>query len=119
MCCFFFKQKTAYELRISDWSSDVCSSDLAYSRVMRTGALPDASVRRVFGEAIALLDRLGHTVADAELPFEGPAAMEQIGSASCRERGCSYALISVVAVILKTIKHSNIPKPRHTPHGDG
>src|SRR3546814_8742246 len=31
---FFFKQKTAYELRISDWSSDVCSSDLA-SRVRR------------------------------------------------------------------------------------
>src|SRR3546814_5322817 len=28
MCFFFFKQKTAYELRISDWSSDVCSSDL-------------------------------------------------------------------------------------------
>src|SRR3546814_2386080 len=29
MCLFFFKQKTAYEMRISDWSSDVCSSDLA------------------------------------------------------------------------------------------
>src|SRR3546814_1749961 len=32
MCCccvFFFKQKTAYEMRISDWSSDVCSSDLS------------------------------------------------------------------------------------------
>src|SRR3546814_12837957 len=31
MCCFFFffKQRTAYEVRISDWSSDVCSSDLA------------------------------------------------------------------------------------------
>src|SRR3546814_5022180 len=28
-CVFFFKQKTAYEMRISDWSSDVCSSDLA------------------------------------------------------------------------------------------
>src|SRR3546814_19841211 len=28
MCFFFFKQKTAYEMRISDWSSDVCSSDL-------------------------------------------------------------------------------------------
>src|SRR3546814_4782511 len=28
MCFFFFKQKTAYEVRISDWSSDVCSSDL-------------------------------------------------------------------------------------------
>src|SRR3546814_14716867 len=27
-CVFFFKQKTAYEMRISDWSSDVCSSDL-------------------------------------------------------------------------------------------
>src|SRR3546814_6982513 len=29
---FFFKQKTAYEMRISDWSSDVCSSDLARTR---------------------------------------------------------------------------------------
>src|SRR3546814_1241240 len=29
-CFFFFKQKTAYEMRISDWSSDVCSSDLRY-----------------------------------------------------------------------------------------
>src|SRR3546814_959460 len=29
MCVCFFKQKTAYEMRISDWSSDVCSSDLA------------------------------------------------------------------------------------------
>src|SRR3546814_19705 len=30
--CFFFKQKTAYEMRISDWSSDVCSSDLGGQR---------------------------------------------------------------------------------------
>src|SRR3546814_13726340 len=30
MVVFFFKQKTAYEMRISDWSSDVCSSDLAH-----------------------------------------------------------------------------------------
>src|SRR3546814_12586824 len=29
---FFFKQKTAYEMRISDWSSDVCSSDLRAAR---------------------------------------------------------------------------------------
>src|SRR3546814_5366020 len=34
-CLFFFKQKTAYEMRISDWSSDVCSSDLA--EAARTG----------------------------------------------------------------------------------
>src|SRR3546814_5143602 len=32
---FFFKQKTAYEMRISDWSSDVCSSDLALKNAMR------------------------------------------------------------------------------------
>src|SRR3546814_13983722 len=31
LCFFFFKQKTAYEMRISDWSSDVCSSDLRWS----------------------------------------------------------------------------------------
>src|SRR3546814_20665063 len=35
---FFFKQKTAYELRISDWSSDVCSSDLQGGRRRRPGA---------------------------------------------------------------------------------
>src|SRR3546814_7190144 len=35
ICCFFFfKQKTAYEMRISDWSSDVCSSDLVWSSGM-------------------------------------------------------------------------------------
>src|SRR3546814_9708555 len=31
LLCFFFKQKTAYEMRISDWSSDVCSSDLLFT----------------------------------------------------------------------------------------
>src|SRR3546814_6729477 len=37
MGCFcFFKQKTAYEMRISDWSADVCSSDLAGERVLVT-----------------------------------------------------------------------------------
>src|SRR3546814_10264492 len=33
MFFFFFKQKTAYEMRISDWSSDVCSSDLMAARI--------------------------------------------------------------------------------------
>src|SRR3546814_6758455 len=39
LCIFFFKQKTAYEMRISDWSSDVCSSDLFEDDdiTMRTG----------------------------------------------------------------------------------
>src|SRR3546814_3568298 len=41
--CFgcFFKQKTAYEMRISDWSSDVCSSDLV---VRQTKGIPDRSI---------------------------------------------------------------------------
>src|SRR3546814_3234696 len=34
---FFFKQKTAYEMRISDWSSDVCSSDLLFDADRRGG----------------------------------------------------------------------------------
>src|SRR3546814_2679669 len=40
---FFFRQKTAYEMRISDWSSDVCSSDLplAVSSPHRSRSLPD------------------------------------------------------------------------------
>src|SRR3546814_11228113 len=41
-CCFFCKQKTAYEMRISDWSSDVCSSDLRPAAV-GCGAESDAS----------------------------------------------------------------------------
>src|SRR3546814_4669619 len=41
---FFFKQKTAYEMRISDWSSDVCSSDLAarYAGLVEDRALADS-----------------------------------------------------------------------------
>src|SRR3546814_2512554 len=39
--CFFFKQKTAYEMRISDWSSDVCSSDL--HRNKRCNIIPRGS----------------------------------------------------------------------------
>src|SRR3546814_8637002 len=37
MFFFFFKQKTAYEMRISDWSSDVCSSDLSASQSSERG----------------------------------------------------------------------------------
>src|SRR3546814_4856579 len=42
LCFFFFKQKTAYEMRISDWSSDVCSSDLEIGDIT-TSADPRAS----------------------------------------------------------------------------
>src|SRR3546814_2651623 len=40
---FFFKQKTAYEMRISDWSSDVCSSDLNVYTFFQVGSI-DAHV---------------------------------------------------------------------------
>src|SRR3546814_1744366 len=42
VCFFFFKQKAAYEMRISDWSSDVCSSDLASSLFLACASLPCA-----------------------------------------------------------------------------
>src|SRR3546814_13148103 len=42
---FFFKQKTAYEMRISDWSSDVCSSDLYYTGPAAALCLSCASTR--------------------------------------------------------------------------
>src|SRR3546814_2173562 len=45
MYVFFFKQKTAYELRISDWSSDVCSSDLCnHHRVIASEAKQSRAV---------------------------------------------------------------------------
>src|SRR3546814_2366188 len=37
MCCLFFKQKTAYDMRIIDWSSDVCSSDLTLKTTRQVG----------------------------------------------------------------------------------
>src|SRR3546814_19735315 len=61
---FFFKQKTAYEMRISDWSSDVCSSDLddpALGLVILAELDPSGNAcddRVVLG--LARLEQLGH-----------------------------------------------------------
>src|SRR3546814_20105016 len=49
MFFFFFKQKTAYEMRISDWSSDVCSSDLSASEIF-AGAIQDYGRGLIIGE---------------------------------------------------------------------
>src|SRR3546814_4466035 len=60
---FFFKQKTAYELRISDWSSDVCSSDL-----------PDrdlANIRSTGAGRIFVLERNSRLVAAAVAGRDG------------------------------------------------
>src|SRR3546814_8452672 len=53
ICFFFFKQKTAYEMRSSDWSSDVCSSDLAEVLQLMADALSNAEIaaRLYIGEA--------------------------------------------------------------------
>src|SRR3546814_3638406 len=61
---FFFKQKTAYEMRISDWSSDVCSSDLAPLKInwISTGAINVEirnAVRDRYDLIAALLARCG------------------------------------------------------------
>src|SRR3546814_7532716 len=46
---FFFKQKTAYEMRISDWSSDVCSSDLG-QRILRHADRKPGFLAQIFIE---------------------------------------------------------------------
>src|SRR3546814_4892445 len=85
---FFFKQKTAYERRISDWSSDVCSSDLflrATQQVMQHG---------VWSGEILQCDRAGRTL-EAEgrwtlVRNDRGEPESELGRASCRERVCQY-----------------------------
>src|SRR3546814_2850596 len=105
MMFLFFKQKTAYEMRISDWSSDVCSSDLTelnvgstFNRnidhlpcslkVLKLGwnfnqnvdHLPPRLSRLVFGYWFDKpVDNLPESLRHLE-----------IGRASCRERVCQY-----------------------------
>src|SRR3546814_4865048 len=61
---FLFKQKTAYEMRISDWSSDVCSSDLGFAFID-----PDASLYALWGDAEP--DRTGNRFHDGKLDSAG------------------------------------------------
>src|SRR3546814_8923565 len=49
---FFFKQKTAYEMRISDWSSDVCSSDLGVGTMLVGGVWTLFSLRKSLASGI-------------------------------------------------------------------
>src|SRR3546814_106959 len=54
-CVFFFKQKTAYEMRISDWSSDVCSSDLlAVEAAIHGHEIPHEFPPEVLAQAAAV-----------------------------------------------------------------
>src|SRR3546814_1344753 len=86
---FFFKQKTAYKMRISDWSSDVCSSDL-----VRNFTTLQVCRRRQLRPTIPNLKPMSMS------PRTGPCGKEkrkpalsanaEIGRASCRERVCQY-----------------------------
>src|SRR3546814_3341289 len=77
----FFKQKTAYELRISDWSSDVCSSDLVSDQL-----------RRAAFELVGDLAEARHNIRDDLRPLVpvGGDVGDQLGRASCRESVCLY-----------------------------
>src|SRR3546814_16783996 len=129
---FFFKQKTAYELRISDWSSDVCSSDLQAEldaarfeidarhlylhfigqAVAHAGAFAAQFMQRlVVLEILAAQFRHVHQAFDMqgiqgdEYPETGPARHGEIGSASWRARVGKYIYISVVGVTINKKKH--------------
>src|SRR3546814_19215262 len=62
-CIFFFKQKTAYEMRISDWSSDVCSSDLKLVLYTRAGAEIGVASTKAFTTQLVALFTLCATLA--------------------------------------------------------
>src|SRR3546814_8364904 len=95
---FFFKQKTAYEMRISDWSSDVCSSDLGnlsfplLVAAGTTGSLLGAVFWYIIGRWLGCdrlkrwADRHGRWMTMS--PEDVDKA--EIGRASCRERVCQY-----------------------------
>src|SRR3546814_8679813 len=107
---FFFKQKTAYEMRISDWSSDVCSSDLnwfaapaepaevgaaeAFEQQVESGPRkPQCPERDENDQRVieALPVQIVHIVEHPEeVPRPPRIAAHEIGRASCRERVCQY-----------------------------
>src|SRR3546814_5130790 len=100
MYFFFFKQKTAYEMRISDWSSDVCSSDLV--RISNEIGYPVMMKASAGGGGKGM--RLAYSEQDVREGFEATKREGlnsfgddrvfiekfKIGRASCRERVCQY-----------------------------
>src|SRR3546814_14393262 len=107
-------------MRISDWSSDVCSSDLAATA--RAGAAAwhaadtgTTSLHAVEAAEMARLASLVGVPTAGALRFQGSGQItdlgmlaDAIGRASCRERVWLYGLLSVVAVSLKKKKTTNM-----------
>src|SRR3546814_7236010 len=95
MSVFFFQQNTAYEMRISDWSSDVCSSDLPAELYRGPEAsfasLSDADLAeltRLLGSETSRAVGVRYPVVTQPGPGTARVKMTQIGSTSCRGRGC-------------------------------
>src|SRR3546814_5371196 len=102
-CAFVFKQKTAYEMRSSDWSSDVCSSDLIISAVSALASLGGSvsDSPQVDAGAAALSQNLGQVTAQVLeqtvdlAPIVTVAAGSRIqiiptGNGACRARCWKY-----------------------------
>src|SRR3546814_6379743 len=101
---FFVKQKTAYELRISDCSSDVCSSDLPTPRFVDQAGIGGDSVEQTrfgqFGDFpyIGGVDEKLHGAAPwirfggcyTPSRYREAIPIREIGRATCRERVCQY-----------------------------
>src|SRR3546814_2397699 len=99
----FFKQKTAYEMRISDWSSDVCSSDLLNrnnSSDRQPGPCVTSSLASVLNSGQPCSTSFLRSPNEHEQPtvqavrrsivLRRYAERDKIGRASCRERVCQY-----------------------------
>src|SRR3546814_16272123 len=115
MCFLFvFRQKTAYEMRISDWSSDVCSSDLGTvttsrspSRSPRMDSRPDRSGRSASPRATSTWS--AHGCGTQGVDVGSPPLLDrtwpgQLGRAACRERVCQDVLIPGGAGLLNKKK---------------
>src|SRR3546814_3889755 len=85
---FFFKQKTAYEMRISDWSSDVCSSDLAVALPATAASQPKSALTAAATGGVAV--EPVRIQAEDYTSDNGGGLKKEIGRASCRERVCQY-----------------------------
>src|SRR3546814_4405100 len=95
----FFKQKTAYEMRISDWSSDVCSSDLrggGWSWLVSASACVIAvrhyaeTPTRLIPFSVAPVTSSTVRVSRSGGQSSRQRSAIKIGRASCRERVCQY-----------------------------
>src|SRR3546814_13831800 len=87
-CFFFCKQKTAYEMRISDWSSDVCSSDLNKGLSHRVRIRIDAEGYRSKREES--LERMARRTAEKAVRFRRNVTLEPMNRAEERRVGKAW-----------------------------